>query len=187
MRSFLVVAAAAMLAGACGGSGGGGEQDATVQDDGGIVGDGATQQDGAAQQDGALVQQDGGAGDDAAASCIPEATPSASAHRAGQACLSCHATMSGSRKFTLAGTVFDSATGTTGIAGATLRITPSSGAPFDLVTSPEGSFHTSQAIAFPVSITLSRCPDHVVKPDPVSLGDCNLAGCHASDRRIHLP
>ena len=186
-NSFGMMLGLALVLGACGGSTTGsdaGVQDAMASDS--ALADG---QPDAGVADGAL--QDGGsgadAGGDAASTCIPAATPGPSSHNAGQECLACHANMSGNRRFTVAGTVYASASGGTGVGGATVRLVPASGSPIDIVTGTNGNFFTTQTVSFPVTVLVSKCPDTAPMVQQVTQGGCNASGCHGQGNRIHLP
>lgn len=118
------------------------------------------------------------------AACVPAATPPGSGHHnAGQACIACHAG-NGGPDFTLAGTLYN---GATALAGATITVVDANGATTDLVTMSNGNFYTSAALAFPVHVVASRCPDTTPMNGAVAAGDCN--SCHVAGQqgRIHLP
>jgi hypothetical protein len=103
---------------------------------------------------------------------------------AGRACLSCHASGQ-TPALTLAGTVYTTATGGTAVSGATVTIVDSNGITTKLVTTAQGNFFTGAAIAFPATVSVSKCPNIAVMPTQVTSGDCN--SCHGSTMRIHLP
>lgn len=120
------------------------------------------------------------------AACLPEATPTGDeGHRAGQDCLSCHASMGGGRRWTLAGTLYNDASGSAPVSGATIVVTEAGGTEHLLVTHPNGNFYTTAAVTFPVTVAASKCPDHAEMGSTVSDGSCN--SCHNSTFRIHLP
>lgn len=116
-------------------------------------------------------------------SCIAAASPSPVAMRPGEACLTCHATQA--PVLTLGGNVFDSATGTNAVAGATVTIVDAANAITTLVTGTDGSFYTGKAIAYPAKVAVSKCPDTAAMVSTVTTGDCN--SCHGAAMRIHLP
>jgi hypothetical protein len=53
------------------------------------------------------------------------------------------------------------------------------------VTGSSGNFYATTAVAFPVSVSVSKCPDTVSMTSKPTTGDCN--SCHGSSMRIHLP
>jgi len=118
--------------------------------------------------------------------CIPAANATGHpGHNQGQKCMSCHATLTGKWRMTLAGTLYSDAAGRAPVGGATIVVVDSAGAKIELVTHETGNFYTSQAVRFPVKIVASRCPEHVVKQMDVRTGDCN--SCHIEGSRIRLP
>ena len=124
--------------------------------------------------------------DEVEPTCIPEATPSGdSGHAPGMDCMSCHATMTGPLKFTLAGTLFDDATGSSPVGGATVVVTDDSGDEIRLVTHPSGNFYTTIPIDYPALVEVSKCPDTAVMLTTFETGGCN--SCHDSAFRVHLP
>lgn len=72
----------------------------------------------------------------------------------GSDCLSCH-TGGDAPRFTAAGTVFAGGDSNAGVAGATVTITPSSGAVVTLTTNSVGNFYTSRSLAPPLDISVS--------------------------------
>jgi hypothetical protein len=129
----------------------------------------------------------GGGPDGPAAVCEPAVTnmPNGN-HMAGAACLSCH-TGAGAPRWTVAGTLFSSATGGAAIGGATITITDANNVVTKLVTAPNGNFYSGAQFAFPLRVNASRCPDSKVMGEAVPNGNCN--GCHQANTvgRIHLP
>jgi hypothetical protein len=85
----------------------------------------------------------------------------------------------------LAGTLYSAATGGTAVSGATVTVTDNNNAVLTLVTGSTGNFYSSSAVAFPASVSVSKCPDTVNMNAQVNSGDCN--SCHGSSMRIHLP
>jgi hypothetical protein len=141
-------------------------------------------EDGAGALDGShdVTAADVGPAYDAAPGCLPAATPGSSSHRAGQDCTSgCHSDWS------IGGTVYRSASGGGGVSGATVRITGANSQVIDLVTGPEGNFHTAAQVSFPAQVEVSRCPDRALMSATISTGGCNASGCHPSGSRVHLP
>ena len=82
---------------------------------------------------------------------------------------SCH-----NHGFTLAGTLYESATDNTGYAGATITIVDNNGTSYPLVVQANGNFYTTAAIAFPVTSQRRRLPVR-----RVDVGDVD-------DRRVQL-
>ncbi len=103
---------------------------------------------------------------------------------AGKACLSCHASGQ-SPAITLGGTVYSSATGGSAVSGATVVIRQANNTVLNLVTGNTGNFYTTSTISYPVTISVSKCPDTATMPGTATSGDCN--SCHTSSMRIHLP
>jgi hypothetical protein len=111
-------------------------------------------------------------------------------HNPGQNCMSsCH-----NHGFTLAGTLYSSATGGTAVAGASITVKDSTGAMFDIVTQSNGNFYTSQSVHFPVTVYASECQISQmsqVMTDSIATGQggCSMTGCHTTSAqgRIHLP
>jgi hypothetical protein len=125
-----------------------------------------------------------------AAACEPGATSAPAAMQDGDACLNCHATAQGSRPmFTLAGTLYNSVNGTASdeLGGATIVIVDSNNVVTKLVTGSDGSFYTDVNLAFPVTVSASKCPDSATMPVTTSSGNCNSSLCHSARNRIHLP
>ena len=108
-------------------------------------------------------------------------------HNAGLACLSCHSGTGVAPKWTVAGTLFTNAQGSAPIAGATVLITDANGVTTKLVTASNGNFYTSKAMAFPVRVGASKCPDTKMMPGMIMTGDCNSCHQAATTGRIHLP
>lgn len=104
----------------------------------------------------------------------------------GQACVSCHGSGQ-SPAMTVAGTVYASATGGSGVSGATVTVTGSDGKKVTMVTGRSGNFYSNSSISFPATVQVSKCPDTQTMPTTITKGDCNMGGCHTSAMRIHLP
>ncbi len=149
------------------------------KDTGGKLADtGGTKTDLGKQPDGKATQAD------SSALCIPPATGGPIGMNDGQDCTSCH---NGSKAFkiTLGGTLYDSS-GTSVVAGATVRITDKNGTVKNLVTGSKGNFYTTDPITFPAKVMVSKCPDSATMPTEISAGGC--ASCHGvSTGKIHLP
>lgn len=120
----------------------------------------------------------------------PVANVGSGEHNPGQACIECHAA-EGAPRFTLAGTLYVDAAGTTPLAGGTIIVTDATGATVDMVSQANGNFWTTQTLTFPVRVAASQCPDTVPMAGAITAaGDCNAGGCHAagsSSGRVHLP
>ncbi len=86
---------------------------------------------------------------------------------------------------TVAGTLYSAVTGGTAVSGATVTVTDNNGAVLRLVTGNSGNFYSTSAVAFPASVSVSKCPDTASMSSKPSTGDCN--SCHGSSMRIHLP
>lgn len=133
-----------------------------------------------------------GLGADAAPIPCRETVPSVGAgeHNAGQACIACHAA-DGGPSFTLAGTLYGDAAGTTPLAGATIIVIDATGASFDMVTQENGNFWATEPLSFPVHVSATQCPDSAPMLGAITAaGDCNAGGCHAAGTatgRAHLP
>ena len=133
----------------------------------------------------------GGGGDGAAVACEPaSANLPNGEHNAGQACLTCHGPGGEGPRFTLGGTLFTTAQGGTPIAGATILVTDAANVTTRLITASNGNFYTNAALALPLRVGASKCPDTRPMNGAIATaqdGDCN--GCHqaATTGRIHLP
>jgi len=111
-------------------------------------------------------------------------------HHAGEDCMnSCHF-----HGFTLAGTLYSSASGTTALSGASITVKDASGQTFDIVSQADGNFYTSSSVQFPVTVYASECQiQQAGVPMMASLtsgnAGCNQTSCHTTSAqgRIHLP
>jgi hypothetical protein len=85
--------------------------------------------------------------------------------------------------------LYASATGGAAVSGATVTITGNDGTKITLVTGGTGNFYTSNAIAFPAKVEVSKCPDTKAMLTTITSGDCN--SCHknagAAGGALHLP
>lgn len=106
-------------------------------------------------------------------------------HRPGRPCLNCHGAGGDAPRFSLAGTVFDDIASTTPVVGATIRIVDADGKELRLVTQRNGNFYTREAVAFPLQVAASLCPDLLPMGSRVRQGNCN--GCHRAGSRIYIP
>lgn len=92
--------------------------------------------------------------------------------------------------WTLAGTAYTDINGTTPLAGGTILYTDANGLEVKMVTAQNGNFYTSQAVAFPIQATASRCPNTLPMNTAIAdnMGSCNAAGCHdIAGNRIYVP
>jgi len=170
---WIIAFVAACEVGSAGPTGGGQSPDASTGGGGGRM-DGSSSSGGGpmdAPNNGCIAQQ---------------ASPGDGHHNAGQDCMNgCH-----NHGFTIAGTVFTQAGGTTPVVGATVHIVQANGTTLNLVTMNNGNFYTSQTLAFPLTVNASSCPDlqamtaTVTGPSPQG---CNKSGCYVNGNRIHLP
>lgn len=121
------------------------------------------------------------------ADCDAEVTSVTSGrHNAGKDCHGCHDGSGSAPHWYVAGTLYDSVSGTTAISGATVHVTDAAGKQLTLVTSANGNFYTGTAVSYPLEVSISRCPDNAAMSATVpSPGSCNA--CHDSTFRIHLP
>lgn len=120
--------------------------------------------------------------------CIPPTlTTGDGNHNAGMDCLSCHGdvTMELDSRWTVAGTLYDTATGTNPLAGATIIVTDADGKELSLVSASNGNFFTTEPVTLPLSVRASACPDDITMSSPATDGSCNT--CHTDAMRIHLP
>lgn len=131
----------------------------------------------------------GGVGDGAPVDIAcddPVATGESGNHNAGRPCLDCHGNGDGPR-FELAGTVYSTLAGGSPVVGATIRVTDADGTEHTAISARNGNFWLREPIAFPVQVQGSSCPATQPMIAPSAIGNCNAAGCHDADYRIHLP
>lgn len=113
----------------------------------------------------------------------------------GQNCLACHAPggLAGGASFSVAGTVFGSATADTGsgLAGVSVIITDANSVDTILTTNAAGNFFTRTALALPLKkVAVQRSGTRTEMAGP-PMGDCNR--CHTqppaggAPGRIHAP
>ena len=167
----------------CGGSAQ--QRDAAAQDDAAVGHDVGAQDaaahdaaDAAVQDDAATRHMDGPLATDAPA-CVPAPTPGPSAHNGGMDCLGCHT------EFTAAGTIYTAPDSTQTVGAATVTIVGADNATHTGVTCSCGNFMITEAIAFPATVWVSKCPDTAVMVGQFSYGGCN--SCHSAGDRVHLP
>ena len=111
--------------------------------------------------------------------CIPAPAPAPSLHNVGQDCLTCHP------GFGAAGSIYSDPAGTQTLGAVTVRIVDHDGVTHDGVTCGCGNFLIRDAIAFPATLFVSKCPDTMVMVGEITYGGCN--SCHAAADRVHLP
>jgi hypothetical protein len=118
---------------------------------------------------------------------VPIAQLPSGHHEPGKNCFTCHG-QNASPSFTLAGTLYTNSTGNTAYRGATITITDSNNQTIELVTALNGNFYTTQAIAFPVLVMASSCPDAVKMNVAVAATGRACNSCHAGGpSQMHLP
>jgi hypothetical protein len=163
-----------------GGSGGAGGGGGTVGGTGGAGGQTMTP-DGGDTTDGGGATSDGGS-----SQCIPAVTPPGDGHHnAGADCLQCHSQLGPNLRWTVAGTLFDAISGTTGVSGATIEIVDANGQTVIVPTAANGNFYTLQRVRFPLHVRASKCPADLRMQTMTYQASCN--GCHVPGMRIHLP
>ncbi|MDH4121855.1 MAG: hypothetical protein OEV94_09150 [Deltaproteobacteria bacterium] len=105
-------------------------------------------------------------------------------HNPGTDCMTAGCHNMGEHAFIIAGTVYDSTTGTNAVQGATVTITPVVGMPYTLMTDKLGNFWWS---GFGTPGTYSAKVHKTVDTAMVSQqsgGSCNAMGCHSGGNRI---
>lgn len=123
-----------------------------------------------------------GSGSGSGSDCVDQVTMGLDTghHHVGEDCQnSCH-----NHGFTLSGTLYN---GNTGVSGATIIITDASNQKLSINSQMDGNFYTAQALAFPVSVVATMCPNTVPMVAQATQGGCNRNGCHTSGMKIHLP
>lgn len=117
--------------------------------------------------------------------CENQMTATDGHHNPGKSCFqSCH-----NHGFTIAGTLYNNATGNSAFAGATITVIDSNDKTIKMVTKLNGNFYTSEPVAFPVLTFASACPSATKMDAPSPNGNCNADGCHpgGTNQQIHLP
>ncbi len=115
----------------------------------------------------------------------PTTAPGTGHHNPGKSCFqSCH-----DHGFTLAGTLYNNATGNSAFPGATITVIDANNATIKIVTNQNGNFYTRQAITFPLLTLASSCPSATKMNAQSPNGNCNVGGCHpgGTNQQIHLP
>jgi hypothetical protein len=112
-------------------------------------------------------------------------------HYPGQDCNGfCH-----NHGFTLAGTLYTSATGSTPIAGATIVAKDAANHTIQMLSGTNGNFYTTSSVQFPVTVYATECQiSQTVSQMQATVlsssnGGCNASGCHTtgSQGHVHLP
>ncbi len=132
-----------------------------------------------------LVWIDAASGSGSTLPCEDPATPGNGEHNPGRSCFDgCH-----DHGFTLAGTLYNNATGNSAFMGATITIVDSNNQTLKLVTATNGNFFTKQAIAFPVLVMASSCPSAVQMTAAVAMTGRACNSCHVggTNDQMHLP
>lgn len=174
-----LAAAAACSSGIIGGPGGGG----SGSNGGGAV-DAASDAHGPVWID----ASSSGSGSGSSSDCRPPVTAYGDGHHnTGRNCMdSCH-----NHGFTLAGTLYTTATNNTGFPGATITVQDANNQTIDVVVQANGNFYTSQAIAYPALVRASSCPYSTHMTATIANGACNSQACHqqsgGAQGQIHLP
>jgi hypothetical protein len=107
-------------------------------------------------------------------------------HNAGLDCQGCHGPGGGAPTFYVGGTLYNSVNGAAPVAGATINVTDANGQKLKIVTATNGNFWTSTAVAYPITVNASLCPNTLAMSASVSgNGACN--NCHNSTFRVHVP
>ena len=182
MRVFAVLVVSACTVGTVGTSGppgGGGGPDASSQG-------------GADAPSGSIDAPTGsgsGSGSGSGNGCINAVTANLpdGHHNPGQDCMNgCH-----NHGFTLSGTLFTSINSNTAVVGATVVVKDANGQTVKMVSATNGNFYTSTAIAFPITVLATECPNVSAMSAQVTQGQggCNKVGCHTAGAQghIHLP
>jgi hypothetical protein len=143
--------------------------------------------------DGGDALDDGDAPDAAPVACDePIADVGGGEHNPGQACLNgaCHGPGGEGPTFRVGGTIYDALTGGAPVAGASIHLRDADGVEVVAESARNGNFWVEEDLAFPLTTFASRCPDTLAMAAPLAAaggGNCNAAGCHDGDFRIHLP
>ena len=91
--------------------------------------------------------------------------------------------------FTFAGTVYNNISGGTAVIGAHIVVTDANNQKIDIYSQQNGNFYTSAAVAFPLTVLATSCPNiqHMSSTVTTGNGGCNKTGCHVGNNQIHLP
>jgi hypothetical protein len=102
--------------------------------------------------------------------------------------MGCHDGTGSAPQWSIAGTLYDAASGGAAVSAATIEVTDADGNVLQLATASNGNFYTDQAVSFPITVRASKCPSNAPMTDAISgSGSCNQSGCHTSAMRVHLP
>jgi hypothetical protein len=107
---------------------------------------------------------------------------------AGKDCLSCH-TGEGAPQFVVAGTLFRTAAGTDGVAGAQVRVVAPGGFEVALVgTDSAGNFWLEGTAPLPPGAVVGARDGASSRTmsETIGSGSCNASGCHVAPRPISL-
>lgn len=162
----------------------------TIESTGGPAPGGSSGNDAPDAAVGGGTRSDGAAASaDAALNCKTKVAAVGSGHHnAGQDCQQgCH-----NHGFTMSGTLYAAVNSTTPVIGATITAKDANGQLVDMVTQSDGNFWTSSAVAFPVTVVASLCPNpnHAMAGQiTAGNGGCNKSGCHqaGAQGKIYLP
>ena len=102
-------------------------------------------------------------------------------HYPGMACLGCHNGSLGPA-FTVGGTLFADAAGSTPVSGVNIHLIGADGGETRMLAAQNGNFWTAEPVAFPATAYVSSCPDVTPMSIQADLGDCN--GCHGPGSHI---
>jgi hypothetical protein len=108
-------------------------------------------------------------------------------HNPGTNCMNgCH-----NHGFTIAGTIYTSATSNSAVTGATVTVTDANGQVLHIVSQLNGNFYTSTPVTYPLTVNASSCPSISKMTAQVASGGgaCAQNGCHATggQGQIHIP
>ncbi len=121
--------------------------------------------------------------------CVDIGTPGLSSHNPGTGCMNggCHDGTT-PPTMTVAGTLYDAASGGNTVAGGTVHLEDSAGNPITLITGSTGNFYSTDPIAFPVKAGASSCPSAKEMSNMVTQngGNCAQSGCHVAGMRIFV-
>ncbi len=112
--------------------------------------------------------------------CVPDQGP---LMYPGEDCLSCHSAQGGAKTWTVAGTVFSGphVSASEGLQGATVAVTDANGRTVSLKTNQAGNFYLADAVAFPLSVSVSYQDAIQTMGVQVQYGGCN--SCHQTPGR----
>jgi len=117
----------------------------------------------------------------------PVATNESGNHNAGEPCLNCHNGGGDAPTFRVGGTIYSALGGGAPVVGATVRMTDANGTEHVAISARNGNFWLTEQVALPLTVQASSCPSTLNMVSSASVGNCNAAGCHDNDFRIHIP